>query len=221
MTNRTDMVNRLRKELGDEGTAQTWSTSFLEQVTIEAAQWLSYRVPLPTTAVRDVTAGQRTFAMSVGWTEVFGVECPPGNPLPFDPDPHIGSPLATGRAYSQAWSMWGATIYLRNPASGPEVGAGKFVIMAGLPYDRPDPVVAWNGAAVDERLLLLYGAVAAWVWLRGYHLKSNRLTALGDQIDHYKEQLASEVAVRTALLRPHTRYLYTGGRNGAPKASTG
>jgi hypothetical protein len=194
MSNRTEMRDRLRRELGDTGTSTFWSDDLLDNLLVEAAGWYSRLWPVQANAYRNVAVGQRTFDMPPGALGVVSVECPPGKALPQE----VGGTTGTlGSAVQrQSWSHWGGTLYLGNGASGPEVGASKLVMRVLLPWERPDPVEDWNGPEDDERLLVLWAATEAWAWLDGQDQKRGRPTKAGPMTKRYAEQLEREVAAR-------------------------
>jgi hypothetical protein len=149
---------------------------------------------LHATGYRDVAAGDRTFSVPDGALGISGVECPPGLPLPQQASPVIGAPLQTG--VRQTWSLWGDAILLGRPAAGDEVGSSQLVIRHLLPWDRLDPVEAWNGPASDERLLILWSAGQAYAWLEGQEGKPGRNPAAHAASARYAEQLEREIAAR-------------------------
>ena len=194
MSNRTQMRDRLRRELGDTGTATFWSDSLLDNLLVEAAGWYSRLWPMQANAYRDVALGQRTFDVPPGALGVVSAECPPGKSLPQEAGGTTGTP---GRATQrQSWSNWAGTLYLSNGASGDEVGTSKLVMRVLLPWERPDPVVDWNGPEDDERLIILWAATEAWAWLDGQDQKRGRPTKAGSTAKRYAEQLEREVAAR-------------------------
>ena len=194
MSNRTQMRERLRRELGDTGANTFWSNDLLDNLLVEAAGWYSRLWPMQTTAYRDVAAGQRAFSVPPGALGVTGVECPPGRVLPQEAGGAIGT---TGRVTQrQSWSVWAETVYLGNGAGGEEVGASRLAMRVLLPWDRPDPAEDWNGPEDDERLLILWAATEAWAWLDGQDQKRGRPLRSGQMTERYAEQLEREVAAR-------------------------
>ena len=121
--------------------------------------------------------GDRGFTVPEGALGVSGVECPPGLPLPQEASPVVGVPLHTG--VRQTWSVWGDTLLLGRPAAGDEVGSSCLIMRVLLPWDRLDPVEAWNGPEDDERLLILWCAAQAYAWLEGQEGKRARNPAGG------------------------------------------
>ena len=148
MSNRTELRARLRLELGDTGSPSLWSDTFLDDLLVEAGEWYSRLWPRHATGYRDVASGERIFAVPDGALGISGVECPPGLPLPQEASPVIGASLQTG--VRQTWSLWGDEILLGRAASGDEVGSSSLVIRHLLPWDRLDPVEAWNGPKVTS-----------------------------------------------------------------------
>jgi len=194
MSNRTEMRERLRLELGDTGTSVFWSDDLLDNLLVEAAGWYSRLWPMQANAYRNVAEGQRTFDVPPGALGVAGVECPPGKALPQEASGTTGS---LGKATQrQSWSIWGGTLYLSNGASGDDVGTSKLVLRVLLPWDRPDPVEEWNGPDEDERLLILWAATEAWAWLDGQDQKRGRPTRSGPMTKRYAAQLEREVTAR-------------------------
>src|SRR5688572_1662050 len=115
MSNRTQLRERLRAELGDTGTNTIWSNDLLDDLLVEAGTWYSRLYPMRATAYRDVAVGQRTFDVPPGAYGVAQVECPPGKILPQEATGSAGEPVSGG--HRQSWSSWGGTIYLSNPAA--------------------------------------------------------------------------------------------------------
>src|SRR5438477_13218265 len=148
MSNRTQLREALRVELGDTGSNQVWSDALLDDLLIQSVTWYSRLWPMQGAAFRDVAADQRTFSVPAGAFSVAQVECPPGTVLPQEASGATGSTGSTGRR--QSWSEWGGTIYLGNPANGDEVGASHLIMRVLLPWDRLDPNDDWNGPEDDE-----------------------------------------------------------------------
>jgi hypothetical protein len=194
MSNKTQLRARLREELGDTGTTTLWSDTLLDDLLDEAVGWYSRLWPLQTEGYRDVTAGQRTFDVPPGALGVVSVECPPGREFPQEASGTIGS--AGTRGLRQSWSRWGDVIYFSNPASGSEVGTLKLVMQVLLPWDRLDPVEQWNGPEDAERLLVLWAATQAWVWLDGEDQKRGRPARSGAATRRYADESEREVEAR-------------------------
>lgn len=171
MSTRTQMVSRLRQELGDETSPYTWSDDYLNNLIVEAAEALGMEFPVRDVLRKDVASNQREFAITLG-TRVREAECPPGKLIPQDPIAASADPSAYEPRYRQAWTQVDDVLYLRYKASGAEVGAQKLVLHVELPWDRPDPEMQWGGTAADELLLISHAAVQAWYFLEG---KRNRL----------------------------------------------
>ncbi len=194
MSNRTQLRDRLRQELGDTGATTVWSDSLLDSLLNEAVGWYSRLWPLQADAYRDVIAGQRTFDVPPGALGVAGVECPPGRRLSQEASGTAGPPVTSGRR--QSWSVWGGSVYLGNPAAEEEVGATRLVMRVLLPWDRLDPVDSWNGPEDAERLLVLWAATEAWAWLDGQDQKRGRPGRSGTIAARYAEELEREVSAR-------------------------
>jgi hypothetical protein len=194
MSNRTQMRDRLRRELGDTATNKVWTDSLLDDLLVEAANWYSRLWPMQTTAYRDVAVGQRSFDVPPGVFGVTQVECPPGVMLPHEAAGTTGSAGSTGKR--QSWSLWGGAVFLGNPASGGEAGTGKLAMRVLLPWARPDPVVDWNGPEEDEHLLIIWASTEAWAWLDGQDQKRGRPSKAGTNTARYAEQLEREVNAR-------------------------
>ena len=194
MSNRTQLRDRLRQELGDSAAIKTWSDTLLDALLNESVGWYSRLWPLQATAYRDVAAGQRDFDTPPGAFGVSGVECPPGNPLPQYATGTVAPPTQTGRR--QGWSLWGGKVRLNNPAAGSELGTQKLVMRVLLPWERLDPIADWSGPEDDERLLVLWAATEAWAWLDGQDQKRGRPAKSGDMPARSAEQLEREVAAR-------------------------
>lgn len=194
MSNRTQLRERLRLELGDTGSVQVWSDELLEELLVESVGWYSRLWPMQETLYRDVAAGQRTFTVASGTLGVTGVECPPGRVLSHEAAGTVGAPQSSG--FKQSWSVWGDTLYLGRPAAGDEVGASRLVMWVLLPWPRLDPVEQWEGPLGDERLLVLWAVVEAWAWLDGQDQKRGRPARSGTMTARYTEELEREVAAR-------------------------
>lgn len=194
MSNRTQLRERLRLELGDSGSVQVWSDDLLDALLVESVGWYSRLWPWQETLYRDVAQGQRTFSITLGTLGVTSVECPPGRVLPHEATAAVGAPQSTG--VRQSWSVWGSTLYLGRGASGDEVGPMKLVMQVLLAWPRLDPVEQWEGPADDERLLVLWSAVEAWAWLDGQDQKRGRPARSGAMAARYTEELEREVAAR-------------------------
>ncbi len=194
MSNRTQLRDRLRVELGDAGANKVWSDGLLDDLLNDSVTWYSQLWPMQTAAYRDVAAGQRTFSAPSGVFSVTQVECPPGRILPQEASGATGSASQTGQR--QSWSRWGGVIYLGNPASGDEVGASHLIMRVLLPWDRLDPSDDWTGPEDDERLLVLWAATEAWAWLEGQDEKRGRPSKAGKTAARYAEQLEREVTAR-------------------------
>jgi hypothetical protein len=194
MSNRTQLRERLRRELGDTEAVTTWTDSLLDSLLNEAVGWYSRLWPLQSTAYKDVAEGQRSFDTPAGAIGVSGVECPPGVVLPQYAAATVGAPPSGGRR--QGWSLWGGKVYLYNPASGEEVGAQRLAMRVLLPWERLDPVVDWSGPEDDERLLVLWSATEAWAWLDGQDQKRGRPAKSGEMVQRSAEQLEREVSAR-------------------------
>lgn len=194
MSNRTQLRDRLRLELGDTGSAQVWSDDLLDSLLVESTGWYSRLWPRQETLYRDVAQGQRAFSIVSGTLGITGVECPPGRVLPHEATGPVGAPQSTG--FRQSWTTWGSTLYLGRGAAGDEVGTQRLVMQALLPWPRLDPVEQWTGPADDERLLVLWAAVEAWAWLDGQDQKRGRPARSGVMVARYAEELEREVAAR-------------------------
>ena len=194
MSNRTELRDRLRVELGDEGTIKVWSDALLDDLLVQAGDWYSRLFPAQSTAYRDVTEGQRAFNVPAGLFSVVQVECPQGRVLPQEASGTVGAPA--GSAQRQSWSIWGEKLYLANPAVGDEVGASKLVARVLQPWARLDPDVQWNGPEDDERLLVLWSATEAWAWLDGQDQKRGRAGRAWPMAARSAEQLKSEIKAR-------------------------
>jgi hypothetical protein len=194
MSNRTELREKLRVELGDTGTVKVWGDGLLDELLNDSVTWYSRLWPMQGTAYRDVAEGQHTFSVPVGAFGVAQAECPPGKVLPQEASGPTGS--VGGRGRRQSWSIWGSTLYLGNPASADEVGASHMVMRVLLPWDRLDPIEDWNGPEEDERLLVLWAAAEAWAWLGGQDEKRGRPFAAGKMAARYVEQLEREVTAR-------------------------
>lgn len=194
MTNRTQLRERLRIELGDTGATTTWSDDLLDDLLVASVTWYSRLWPMQSDAYRNVAAGQRTFDVPPGVLGVTQVECPPGRVLPQEASGSTGSLGSTGQR--QSWSLWGGQVYLGNQAGGDEVGASHLVMRVLMPWDRLDPFEDWNGPGDDERLLVLWSATEAWAWLHAQDLKRGRPSQSGDAAARYADQLEREVRAR-------------------------
>src|SRR5947209_16839598 len=134
MSNRTELRERLRVELGDTGSNIVWSDALLDSLLNESVTWYSRLFPMHAGAYRDVAAGQRQFDTPPGALSVAQVECPPGTILPQEATAPVGD---AGRAgLRQSWSLWAGSVYLGNPASGSEVGASRLAMRVLLPWNR-------------------------------------------------------------------------------------
>src|SRR5687768_13678570 len=194
MSNRTQLRDRLRQELGDTGAVKTWGDILLDALLNEAVGWYSRLWPQQATAYKDVAGGQRAFDVPAGTLGVSGVECPPGYPLPQYATGTLGAPVAQGKR--QGWSVWGGKVYLRNPTAGDEVGTQKLIMKVQMPWERLDPVIDWSGPEDDERLLVLWAATEAWAWIDGQDQKRGRPAKSGEMVARSAEQLEREVAAR-------------------------
>ena len=196
MSNRTEMLARLRQELGDEGAVKTWSDAYLDNLLIEANDWYSRQFPRKTTAFRDVGEGDRTFDVA----NIYGivsVECPAGKPIPEDPTAITSDPTPySAQRYRQAYSVFGDVLYLRNPAAGQEVGPSNLAMLVLMPWDRPDPVEQWNGPEDDEKLLILWAAREAWLWHDGQGQRLNRRVGPTSQASRFASELERELSSR-------------------------
>ena len=195
MSNRTELRERLRLELGDTGAVAVWSDDLLDALLVESVGWYSQLWPRQTVGYLDVAAGQRAFSEPVGAIGISGVECPPGRVLMQVADGSVGAPSVPGAGVRQTWSAWAGSVYLGNAASGDEVGELKLVMRALVPWPRLDPEEQWEGPYSDERLLVLWSAVEAWEWLEGQGLKLGR-TPVSTATDHYRQELESEIEAR-------------------------
>jgi hypothetical protein len=194
MSNRTQLLARLRQELGDTGTVKVWADSLLESLLVEAGDWYSRLWPMQSKVFRDVSVGQREFAVPQGALGISGVECPPGRPLPQEAATVVGTPQTAG--VRQTWSPWGGAVYLGRPAAGSEPGTSMLAMRVLLPWDRLDPVEPWNGPEDDERLLVLWAATEAWAWLDGQDQKVGRPARAGAMTARYAQRVEQEVAAR-------------------------
>lgn len=195
MSNRTELRERLRLELGDTGPVRTWGDDLLDALLIEAVGWYSRLWRRQVVAYRDVAAGLRAFEVPPGALGVSGVECLPGRVLPQEAGGAVGAAQAGG--VRQSWSVWGSTLYLGRPAAGEEVGATRLVMRVLFPWPRLDPAEPWAGPAGDERLLVLWSAVEAWLWLDGQDQKRGRHNAASNSATaRYAEELEREIAAR-------------------------
>src|SRR5438067_8947665 len=194
MSNRTELRARLRQELGDTGTVTVWGDTLLDSLLVEAGDWYSRLWPRQTEAYEDVASGQRAFDVSQGALGIAGVECPPGRELPSEASGTIGEAQSTG--IRQSWSVWGGVVRLGRPASGDEVGTAHLVMRVLMPWDRLDPVEAWNGPQDDERLLVLWAATEAWAWLDGEDQKRGRPARSGAMSTRYSAELEREITAR-------------------------
>ncbi|HYP21739.1 MAG TPA: hypothetical protein VEY08_16840 [Chloroflexia bacterium] len=194
MSNRTQLRERLRLELGDTGSVQVWSDDLLDALLVESVGWYSRLWPRQEAIYRDVAEGERTFGILTGTLGITSVECPPGRVLPHEATGPVGAPQSSG--FRQSWSLWGETLYLGRGARGDEVGALKLVMQVLLPWPRLDPFEQWPGPVGDERLLVLWSAVEAWAWLDGQDQKRGRPARSGVMVGRYTEELEREVAAR-------------------------
>ncbi len=194
MSNRTQLLARVRDELGDSGAVPIWTDVHLTNILIESVGWYSGQWPFHSTAYRDVVADQRVFDLPPGTMYVDSVELPGGTLLPQEAFSLTSKSPDTG--YRQAWSVWGGSLYLRNPASGEEVGATRLAMKVALPWDRLDPVDAWNGPEDGERLLVIWTVWQAYEWLSGQDAIRGRATAAKDEAARYNGMLESEIAKR-------------------------
>lgn len=194
MSNRTQLREKLRLELGDTGTNKVWSDDLLDDLLNDSVSWYSRLWPMQAAAYRDVEVGQRTFSVPSGAYSVAQIECPPGRILPQEASGASGSAGQSGRR--QSWSQWGGVVYLGNPASGDEIGNSHLIMRVLLPWDRLDPSDDWSGPEDDERLLTLWAATEAWAWLEGQDEKRGRPTKAGQTAARYAEQLEREVRAR-------------------------
>lgn len=194
MSNRTELLERLRNELGDTGPVRVWGDSLLESLLDESVDWYSRLFPVHAAAFRDVTAGQTAFSLPPGAIAVTGCECPPGATLPQEAGGPVGAPGHTG--FHQSWYVWGGTLYLGNPTSGSEIGPSRLVMSLLIPWGRLDPAEQWNGPPEDERLLVIWAATEAWAWLDGQDQKRGRNSRQGGMAKRYAEQLEREVTAR-------------------------
>ncbi|HEX8599128.1 MAG TPA: hypothetical protein VF952_11505 [Chloroflexia bacterium] len=194
MSNRAQLRERLRLELGDTGSVQVWSDDLLDALLVESVGWYSRLWPMQEVLYRDVAQGQRTFSLVSGTLGVTAVECPPGRVLPHEATAPVGA--AQGSGFRQSWSVWGSTMYLGRGASGDEVGTLRLVLHVLLPWPGLDPVEQWEGPSGDERLLVLWSAVEAWAWLDGQDQKRGRPARSGAMTARYTEELEREVAAR-------------------------
>lgn len=199
MSNRTQLRQRLRQELGDTGTNVIWSDDLLDDLLVESVGWYSRLYPMQTSAYRDVAAGQRTFDVPPGGYGVVQVECPPGVVLPQETSGSTGPPR--GHGVRQSWSVWGGTLYLNNPAQGEEVGTLRLAMRVLLPWNRLDPTEDWNGPEEDERLLVMWAATEAWAWLDGQDQKRGRPSKAGEMAARCAAQLEREVQARGRAAR--------------------
>lgn len=197
MSNRTQLREQLRRQIGDTTAPYQWADALLDDFLVESVPWYSQQWPRETTAFRDVAQGQRKFDLPPNTYSVIQVECPKGVILPVEaysteaaPNPgYGGDPGAIRGTLRQAWSVYGETLYLRNPASGPEVGASQLAMRITIPWDRLDPVEDWNGPDNDEMLLVAYAAVQAWLWLDGQDQRRGRSGRHGAQIKQANARL--------------------------------
>ncbi|MEA2573010.1 MAG: hypothetical protein QOH93_308 [Chloroflexia bacterium] len=194
MSNRTQLRERLRLELGDTGGVQVWSDDLLDALLVESVGRYSRLWPRQEAVYRDVAQGQRTFSLVSGTLGVTSVECPPGRVLPHEVMGPVGEAQSSG--LRQSWSVWGGTLYLGRGASGDEVGTLRLVMQVLLPWPVLDAVEQWEGPAGDERLLVLWSAVEAWAWLDGQDQKRGRPARSGAMTARYAQELEREVAAR-------------------------
>lgn len=173
MSNRTELRDRVRQELGDGVAPYVWSNDLLDSLLVEAGEWYSRLWPMQAAAYLDVADGQRVFDLPEGTVDVLAVECPPGIVLAHEAPGPIGiSPAAGGTR--QSWGVWAGDLYLGRPAAGAEIGMTKLLVRFLGPWDRLDPVEQWNGPYSDERLLVLWTVAQAWAWLEGQEEKRGR-----------------------------------------------
>jgi hypothetical protein len=196
MTTRTEMVARVRQELGDTTAPYVWDDTYLHNLVIEANDWYSRQFPRRGVGYQDVVAGQRSWAISPAAYGVVSVECPPGKVLPQDPTPIVGDPTSHTIRYRQAWALFGSTLYLRNPASGDEIGSSKLVVLQLMGWDRPDPFEPWNGPEGDVKLLVLWAAREAWLWHDGQTQRLNRKVGVRSQAERFEAALQYELKLR-------------------------
>jgi hypothetical protein len=193
------MVERLREELGDETSPYTWSDDYLNNLVVEAAESLGMEFPVIATLQKDVAANQRSFSLAVG-QRVMGAECPPGNPIPQDELAISSDPSSFEPPHVQSWSQIEDKVYLRNKASGSEVGVAKLVLRVSSPWERPDSSDQWGGSAADELLLIAHSAVQAWYFLEGKQARLGRAV-------NTKPREAAEA--RLAVLKRNRRARFT------------
>jgi hypothetical protein len=197
MSNRNELRDRVREELGDGVAPYLWSNDLLDSLLVEAGEWYSRLWPMQEAAYRDVAEGQRVFDLPEGTVDVGAVECPPGIPLAHEAPGPIGiSPAAGGTR--QSWSVWAGNIYLGRPAAGAEVGLTKLLVRFLGPWDRLDPIEQWNGPAADERLLVLWAVAQAWAWLEAQEEKRGRppRPSYASASARAAAQLEAEIAAR-------------------------
>jgi hypothetical protein len=195
MSNKTELLVRLREELGDTGGAHTWTDSLLGHLLDEAVDWYSRLFPVHTDAFRDVAAGQRTFDIPSGAIAVAQVECPPGIILGREAGGSTGYPGSS--ATRQTWSTWAGNVFLSNGAHGSEIGTGNLIMRLLMPWPPLDPVEDWEGPASDERLLVMWAAAEAWAWLDGQDRKRGRVSDAGFMSTRYAEEVEREVSARS------------------------
>jgi hypothetical protein len=87
-------------------------------------------------------------------------------------------------------------LWLRNGASGEEVGTQKLAMRVLLPWERLDPVIDWSGPEGDERLLVLWVLAEAWAWLDGQDQRLGRDLRSGTMTRRYGEELERELKAR-------------------------
>jgi hypothetical protein len=136
------------------------------------------------------------FSLPNGAYGVVSVECPKGKMLPQDPTPISSDPTPYTWRHRQAWAVFGDTLYLRNPASGNEVGGSNLAILCLQRWDRPDPIEEWNGPEDGVRLLVMWAAREAWLWHDGQGQRLSRRVATVSQADRFDQALQYELKLR-------------------------
>ena len=199
MTTKVTALARLRIELNDTGSTKTWTDTYLNDLLDEAVDWYSLQFPLKMIAYKNVVANQRTFAVPTAMTDVDNIELPPGRRIPYDPSTPSGNPV-NEPLQAQTWKRYGSNIYIRNGATGDEIGTNYLQCEGHGTWDHLDPSEAWTGPDADVRLLILWCAWQAATQADLNNALQGRASVYGKAALNFKAQLETEVASRRRKL---------------------
>jgi len=194
----TDLRGQLRGLLLDSTAPQVWSDAVLTHCLAEAIAEHSFQFPAQAVAALSLSAGQTAVPLYALPAElpqadpadptgsatqaaqilgVLRVELPAGIVLPDDPG-QATDPAASGSAqYRQAYRWRAGWIYLRNGASGAEVGAGTLRVELLQTWSVPNEAgtITWDGPQYDLPLILLLAKRTAYQILAEWRARDDKL----------------------------------------------